>query len=193
MGAPDQKLQNRGEQLLSTSADHILLVAREPGLRYLLREELKEQLACPVEACSPEELARTPHLAVGAQVAATPGAARDVHPVLPSQRLATKLVFASAEDQVGMVERLDRPSIIALVSVSPLFLETARGMLSPVVGDRHALIEHLLSAAGLRRLASADLVLCDSIAERQIKHSRSVRYRLVSKQSLAELEQALQG
>ncbi len=165
-----QQLRQRvQERLMLQPPDHFLLVSKETGMRYLLWEELKDKLSFPVEACSLEELASNRELAAGALVVTAPGVIQEVMPLVPKDRPAIPLTFSGAEEHLELIRKLREPSVIAVVSVSERFLITAKGLLSPVVGQRHTLQEYLMPLKGSTTLGAADVVFCDSIAHVELK------------------------
>ena len=79
-----QQLRQRvQERLMAQSPDHILVVSIEPGMRHLLRVELKENLPVSVETCSLDELLAQPSLSAGALLVTPPGLVPDITPLVP--------------------------------------------------------------------------------------------------------------
>lgn len=179
------------ERLLAHPPDHVLVVSDEPGLRELIRVELAQQLTCSVLACSISDLAANRARAIGALVVGPHGNMHECTPFLPKDRPPISIAFNSAEKQVAQVRTLREPTAIAVVSISDLFLRTARGVFAPALGERHTMREYLLSSEKPSGLASFGLVFCDSIAATQIKAKNLVRYRLVSAESLENIGIAL--
>src|ERR1700730_4048374 len=71
MGYSLQALRQRvRERLLAEPPDHILVLEEEAGLRRIIRQEIEQTLAWPVESCSVKEFLAEPGLAIGAQVVA---------------------------------------------------------------------------------------------------------------------------
>ena len=66
------------------------------------------------------------------------------------------ITFSPADEFVEMIRQFDQPSMIALVSISELFLRTARGLFAPVVGSRHTMREYFLPSESPRSLIAAD-------------------------------------
>ena len=189
-----QQLRQRvQERLMALPPDHLLVVSKEPGLRHLLREELKEKLTFPVEACSTDEVSLNPELMLGALVVGPPGTIPTIASLVPKDRPAIPITFSAVDEHVKMIHELRKPSTIAVVSISQAVLQTARGVLAPVIGDRHTLREYLLPAENLRSLEVTDLVLCDLIAHRRVRARHRVPYRLVSPACLKELSTAMEG
>ena len=182
-----QQLRQRvQERLLALPPNHLLVVSQDPGLRHLIREELKEKLTFPAEACSTEELSLRPDLMMGALVVVTPGAITQIAPLVPKDRPPVSITLSPLDEHVKMIHQLKRPSTIAVVSISQVVLQTARGVLAPILGDRHTLRVYLLPVDDTSGLAVNDLVLCDVICYRQVSARKSVLYRLVSPACLEE-------
>ena len=189
-----QQLRKRVEErLMALPPDHLLVVSEDRGLRLLLREELKEKLSFPVESCSTEELSLNPELTMGALVVAPPGSIPKVAPLVPKERPAISLTFSTVDEHIKTIQELQKPSTIAVVSISQAVLNTARGILAPVVGDRHSMREYLLPCENLRGLEVTDLVLCDMIAHRRVRARKLLPYRLVSPTCLKQLSTAMEA
>ncbi len=189
-----QQLRQRVEErLMALPPDHLLVVSSDPGLRHLLREELKAQLTCPVESCATDELSLNPELMMGAQVVGAPGAIPQIAPLVPKDRPAIPLTFSTVDEHLKTIRELQKPSTIAVVSISQIVLNTARGILAPVVGNRHTLREYLLPTEDLRGLEVTDLVLCDLIAHRRVRARKLLPYRLVSPACLEQLSTAMEA
>ena len=189
-----QQLRKRVEErLMALPPDHLLVVSKDRGLRLLLREELKEKLSFPVESCSTEELSLNPELTMGALVVGPPGSIPKVAPLVPKDRPAISLTFSTVDEHIKTIQELQKPSTIAVVSISQAVLNTARGILAPVVGDRHSMREYLLPCENLRRLEVTDLVLCDMIAHRRVRARKLLPYRLVSPTCLKQLSTAMEA
>jgi hypothetical protein len=101
------------------------------------------------------------------------------------------LEFGAADEHVEMVRRRREPSVVAVISVSQGFLQTARSLLAPAVGRRHVVQEFLLPLPDPKALAAADVVFADSIAVREVKHRGLIPYRLITPASLSYLASAL--
>ncbi|MDA2931535.1 hypothetical protein MYX84_16590 [Acidobacteria bacterium AH-259-O06] len=173
--------------------DHLLVVSSDSGMRHLLREELKEKLSFPVEACSTDELSLNPELMMGALVVGPPGAIPKIASLVPKDHPAIPITFSAVDEHVKMIHELRKPSTIAVVSISQAVLQTARGVLAPVIGERHTIREYLLPAENLRGLEVTDLVLCDLIAHRRVRARNRVPYRLVSPACLKQLSAAMEA
>ncbi len=188
-----QQLRGRvQERMLAQAPDHILVLSADSGMRVLYRMELKESLDYAVESCSPSELVANPGLAIGALVLAAPGIVRDVVAALPKDRSPIPITYSSADQQVEMVRSLERASMIAVVSISKYFLQTARGVLAPFAGQRHSIREYLLTGEDdPDSMGGADLVICDSIAHRVVrtrtKKEKVVPYRLIGPQCIERI------
>ena len=189
-----QSLRERvRERLLAEPPDHILVVEADAGLRRLMREEIRAVINWPVEVCSRLELAANPGLGIGALAVAAHYAIPDVNPLLPKDRPAIPLEFGGADEQVDMIRKRREPSVVAVVSVSEGFLQTASRVLATAAGRRHVLQEFLLPLPDAKALAAADVVFADSLAAREVKHRGVVPYRLIAPASLSYLASALKA
>ncbi len=187
-----QQLRQRvRERMLLHPPDHFLVVEQEPGLRQLLREEIKENLGLPVDACSRSELSANQGLAIGALVVSPPGTVRETTPLVPKDRPPIQITYNTAGLHVELVRQLRAPSVIAVVSVSEPFLQTARGLLAAAVGRQHTMREFFLPLEKSINLDAADVVFCDTIARRQVKAPKTVPCRLISSASLEHLASAI--
>ena len=230
-------------RLLAEPSDHLLLVAPERDLAELIRAEIGETLGYEPEACSASMLQQNPSIAIGAILITPSYFAGKVQPAVSADRTVVPVSYSPADEHIAAVRNLSQPSVIGVVSVSPLFLETANGLLAPAIGRRHSFREFLLQkpagSAGQLRLADYfpneqslnlsdtwrlpderfgdrfrlshvpgeaacelssspdfkgfDLLFCDSLGYAVVKHRKSVRYRLISDESLAEIENVANG
>ena len=189
-----QSLRDRvRERLLAEPPDHILVIEADAGLRRLLQEEICAAINFPVEVCSRIELAAHPGLGIGALAVAAHYAIPDVNPLLPRDRPAVPLHFGAADEHLEMIRKRREPSVVAVVSVSAGFLQTARSVLAPAIGRRHVLQEFLLPLSDTKVLAATDVIFADSIAVRELKHHGVVPYRLITPASLDYLASALRA
>jgi len=189
-----QSLRQRvRERLLAEPPDHILVVEADAGLRRLLQAEIRAAINWPVEVCSRLELASNPGLGIGALAVAAQYAIPDVDPLLPRDRPAIPLAFGAADEHVELIRRRREPSVVAVVSVSEGFLQTASRVRATAAGRRHVLQEFLLPLPDPKALAAVDMVFADSIARREVKHRNIVPYRLIAPASLEYLASALRG
>ena len=169
------------------------MVEADAGLRRLLQEEIRAAINWPVEVCSRVELAANPGLGIGALAVAAHYAIPDVNPLLPKDRPAIPLEFGAADEQVELIRQRREPSVVAVVSVSEGFLQTACRVLATAAGRRHVLQEFLLPLPDPKALAAVDVVFADSIAVREVKHRNVVPYRLIAPASLTYLASALRA
>jgi len=122
----------------------------------------------------------------------------DVDCLCPKDRPPVALAFTSAEEHLDQLRRLREPSLIAVVSGSEAFLETAAGYLAPAVGRRHSLRKSLLPLRTLQDLGAVDIVFCDSIAfdllaSRSAKSPKIVHYHLIASASVQYLATAMES
>jgi hypothetical protein len=146
-----------------------------------------------VQACTPEELEANPGLAIGALAVAPVYSIGKADKLFPKDRPVVAIMFNKADDHIQRIRELGQPSTIAVVSGSPRFLEVARGILAPAIGTRHQLREVLLPEDSLTGSRAVDLVFCDSIAKRRLRHPRLVHYQIASPKSLEEIAGAMKA
>jgi DNA-binding transcriptional regulator YhcF (GntR family) len=180
-------------RLLAQPPDRVLVVEEEPGLRLLLREEIRAVLHRPTEGCTLSDLATDPGVAIGALTVAAQYAIADVDPLVPKGMPAIPLAFSLADEQVELLRKLQQPSIIAVVSVSEVFLKTARSFLAPAMGQRHTLREFSFPLDEPTALTAVDLVFADSIVRSRVKHPNIIQYQLIQPSSLEYLITALKS
>jgi GntR family transcriptional regulator len=140
MGYTLQALRLRvRERLLAQPPDHVLVVAQEPGLGEIMRAEIRESLGWSAQGCSYDQFAAEPGLAIGAQVLVANHLMEHVKPLVSPSRPAIGIVYSQAAEQVDLIRKLQKPSVVAVVSVSELLLKTARSLLAPAIGRKHTL------------------------------------------------------
>jgi GntR family transcriptional regulator len=181
------------KRLLAEPADHILVVEEESGLREVICREVQEKLKLPVLSCSLEDLYKQPELAAGAQVFAPNHIMKELRSRVPLVRPSVSIHFCGVDDHLQLIRRLKRPSVIAAVSVSQSLLKTARALLAPAIGRRHAFEEFLLTNEKRIELRGVDLAFCDSLAIPKIGCRQKIHYRLVSPSCFEDLSLAFQA
>ncbi len=170
---------------------HILVISIDFGMRLLIQQELRQSLKFPVQECTPEALLRNPELAVHALVVGPPGAVAQVGPALSKDHPRVAVKFPNVDRYFEMIRQFNKPSVMGVVSVSELLLQTAEGILSPAIGRRHTLQTYFLPAEGDLNLAAVDLVMCDSIARRRVQARNMAEYRVVSPEALNAVSEAM--
>jgi DNA-binding transcriptional regulator YhcF (GntR family) len=180
-------------RLLAQPPDHVLVVEDEPGLRRLLQSEIQAAMGQPAEVCSVAELAAQPGLAIGALAAAGHYCIGMVEALAPKSVPPISLAFSAADEHLEVLRKLSQPSIIAVVSVSPAFLQTARGLLGPVLGRRHVTRDFCFPLEDPRAVKAADLVFADSISRPYIKHKKVFLYQLIAASSMEYLCSAMKS
>src|SRR5262249_37392934 len=105
-------------------------------------------------------------------------------PVLP-------VIYSAADDQLQLIRSLRRPSVIAVVSASQVFLTVARSLLIPAAGRTHSIREILLRDEKPSVARSADIIFCNSIAKRSIRDPKAIHYRLIAAESLKYISAAM--
>jgi hypothetical protein len=192
MGYTLQALRQRvRERLLAQRPDHLLVVEQEPGLRKIIQAEVREKLGWPTESCSVEAFMKEPGLAIGAQVLVANHLIEDMKPLVSRNRPAIGVVYSRAVGLVSLVRTLEKPSVIAVVSVSASLLKTARSLLAPELGNRHSLKEELAASDIPISLGAVDLVFCDSITISTVRSHRKVHYELIAADCLEHIAASL--
>jgi DNA-binding transcriptional regulator YhcF (GntR family) len=180
-------------RLLAQPPDRVLVIEEESGLRSLLQEEIRAVLGRPVEGCMLSELATDPGMGIGALTVAAQYAIADVDPLVPKGVPAVPLAFSVADEQLEILRKLKQPSVVAVVSVSGVFLKTARSLLVPALGQRHTLREFSFPLEDPTALSAVDVVFADSIVRSRVKHSNVIQYQLIRPSSLEYLVTALKS
>jgi GntR family transcriptional regulator len=198
MGYSLQTLQGRVlERLFEQAPDHILVVEEEAELSLIIQAEICSRIGRSVATCSPEQLKKSPELVLGAQVAAPDYASQRLKGLVPEHQAGVMLKFVGADEHVELIRSLTQPSMIAIASVSPTLLKTARSLLAPVLGRRHTLRKFLIPLKGHTDLRGADIAFCDSLALPLVRCNNKIHYRLVAPDCLDDLaavfEYAVQG
>ena len=189
MGYTLQALTQRvRERLLAQPPDHILVVSEESGLRELIRAEVRQKLHYLAEVCSPEEFAAHPARAVGAQIFAP------VHVINGlNAKFVITITYSKADEQVGLIRALKKPSIVAAVSVSESLLTRARGMFAAAIARRHTYREVVMPNRGQMNLSGVDLAFCDSLSIDRVRCKGKVQYSLVSSSCLQQFAAAIEA
>jgi GntR family transcriptional regulator len=188
-----QLRQQVRERLLAQPPDHILVIDDDPGLRQLLQEEIRPAVRWPLRGCSQEQLRLNQGLAVGALPVVAQHHLPEVALLLPETRPAISVTYCLADEHLRMIRSLREPSIIALVSVSGIFLKTARGLLASVLENRHTLCEFLWPLQKASDVRAAALVFCDTIAFHHVRHPHRVLYRLTVPSAVEYIANAMES
>lgn len=189
-----QELRERVRQrLLTESPDHVLVVEQNAGLRELMREELRAVVKCPVHGCAQDDLLANPGLAIGALAVTPQHALRQVQPLFPKDRAVLPVRYALADEHLKIIRALRKPSVVAVVSSSGLFLEVARSLLAPSMGKRHELREIHLENEQPGAARAADVIFCDTIARKSIRSPKVIHYPLLSRDSLNYVVTAMES
>jgi len=175
------------KRLFTVPPDHILVVEEEAGLCQLLQAEISAHVGRRVETCSPEQFAKTPELAVGAQVVAPDYVLPLLKRLVPGNRPCISLTFSGADEHGAFIRNLAEPSTIGVASVSEALLKTARSLLALVVGQRHTFRGFLVSLNSEVDLRGMDVVFCDSLAMPVVRCRRKIHYRLIAPRCLEDL------
>lgn len=192
MGYTLQALRLRvRERLLAQPPDHVLVVAQEPGLGEIMRAEIRESLGWSAQGCSYDQFVAEPGLAIGAQVLVANHLMEHVKPLVSPSRPAIGIVYSQAAEQVGLIRKLQKPSVVAVVSVSELLLKTARSLFAPAIGRKHTLNEVLVVEGVPIHLGTADLVFCDTVTISMVRSRQKIHYRLIATDCLEHIGTSL--
>jgi DNA-binding transcriptional regulator YhcF (GntR family) len=179
------------ERLLIEPPDHILVIEQDPGLRAILQHEAGEKLNWSTRGCTFEEFEREPGLAIGAQVLVANHLLGAVQPLVSQSRPAIGLVYSPIAEQLDLIQKLKKPSIVAVASVSETLLRTARSVMAAAVGRRHTFQEILAVEGEPVRIGAADLIFCDSITFGWVRSRKKAGYQLVTVDCLEHIAASL--
>lgn len=180
-------------RLLAEPPDHVLVVEDELGLRRLMQEEIGGALALTVEGCSLKDLATHPGLAIGALTVTGQYSIGEVDALVPKSVPAIPLTYGVVDEHLELLQKLKHPSMIAVVSVSAAFLQTARSLLAPALGRLHTMQGFRFPLDDPKAVRAADLVFADSIAHPRVKHSKVFHCGLIAPDSLDYLCTAMKS
>jgi hypothetical protein len=113
--------------------------------------------------------------------------------LIPKELPAVPIVFCNGDELIQMLHKLRDPSVIAVVSVSQYILRVAQGFLAPAIARRHTLTTYLFPFEDPKALNGADVIICDSIAMREVKGPKRFHYRLSAPASIQYLSSAMQS
>ncbi|HYY69086.1 MAG TPA: GntR family transcriptional regulator [Terriglobales bacterium] len=144
-----QQLRERvRDRLLLEPADHLLIVAPERELGEVMVEEIRQAVGPTLAKCQITELRWNLGTAIGAMLLAPAYLINDLERILPKPRPLVPITYSAVDDHLAAVHNLRNPSTVGVISVSAVFLKTARGLLAPAVGGRHSFHEFLLQPPG---------------------------------------------
>jgi len=132
------------DRLLMEPPDHLLVVAPEKALGELMIEEIRQSTGQILAECPIADLQKNVGLAIGAKLLMAIYLSADVERILPRPRPLVPLTYSPVDDHLAAIRGLSHPSTVGVISVSPLFLQTARSLLAQAVGRRHSFHEFLL-------------------------------------------------
>jgi DNA-binding transcriptional regulator YhcF (GntR family) len=144
-----QQLRERvRDRLLLEPADHLLIVAPEKELGEVMVEEIRQAAGPTLAECPITELQRNLGMAIGARLLTPVYLVDDLERMLPKPRPIVPITYSLADDHLAAIRNLCDPSTVGVISVSKVFLKTARGLLAPAIGGRHSFHEFLLQLPG---------------------------------------------
>jgi hypothetical protein len=142
---------------LAEPADHLLLVAPEREFGELIRAEIHEATGHEPDACSVSVLQQNPSVAIGAVLVTPSYYVAKIEATGLADRIVVPVSYSPADEHFAAISRLPQASVIGVVSVSALFLETANGLFGAAIGSRHSFREFLLCPAGASNAGEARL------------------------------------
>ena len=113
--------------------DHLLIVSTDNGLASILKSELQENVSCEIRQCSREDLPEQSRRLPGVLIVWIAGAAPAFDPLVPKGIPCYSITICDPTEHMERIRQLRQPSVIAVVSVSKLFLERATGVISPLL------------------------------------------------------------
>ena len=152
-----------------------------------MKSELQENVSCEIRQCSREDLPEQSRRLPGVLIVWIAGAAPAFDPLVPKGIPCYSITICDPTEHMERIRQLRQPSVIAVVSVSKLFVERATGVISPLLGALHSLSEYLLPVDGRLTLNGADLVFSDSVSLPRIQARNIRRYRVISRESLEQI------
>jgi DNA-binding transcriptional regulator YhcF (GntR family) len=151
-----QQLRDRVRDLLLLEpADHLLIVAPERELGEVMVEEIHQAIGSTLADCPIRELQRNLGMAIGAMLVTPAYLVDDLQRILPKPRPMVPMTYSVADDHLNVIHNLIHASTVGVISVSAVFLKTARGLLAPAIGGRHSFHEFLLQLPGTDAIPGA--------------------------------------
>ena len=191
MGYSLRALREAARARLLVVPDRFLVVEKETELGRIIQAEIFAALHVSIDVCAPEALTSHPELAAGAEVVVPDHALHSLKSLVPRNRPPLPLKFSEPDEHLEFVQKLKEPSIIAVVSVSPTFLRTARSLLAAAIGKRHTLQEFLVPQRLQLTLKGTDYAFCDTLAMPIVKCRRKFHYQLIDSECLKDLAATL--
>jgi hypothetical protein len=149
-----------------------------------MEAEVRNALGWPLRSCSVTELRADHALAIGSLAVTAQYNLPAIAILIPKERPPLSVAFTPADRYALHISQLRQPSMIAVVSISEIFLRTARSLFAPAEQRGHSLCEFRLPLDNRDALRAADLVFCDSVAISSIRHRKAIHYRLIPQESL---------
>lgn len=126
------------EHLQRQTKDHWIVIAPETALAELISEEIRLSTARRSQAFGILSLLDAQEL-TGAVVISPNILVEKVKALSPSYRNIIPISYSPADEYLGQIRSLPKPSVVGVLSMSLAFLKTARGVLGPAIGKRHTL------------------------------------------------------
>jgi DNA-binding transcriptional regulator YhcF (GntR family) len=184
--APEDVLQRLEHLVRPRAYERIILAEPDPGMREILRVELREHLNVPME-----DLADSISQPLGSIVVALPTRAAKVRRSLPADALFIPLRVRSVPTSLEGQSRPGPEVVVSIVSRSEEIRHWARAVLIAVGIDPDAISEIDTSASDWKgRIAGGTVVVTDMVAAREMPAGSQPKiFRIVADSSLAELKQ----
>lgn len=187
---PAQVLRRLEQLVLPRQYSSLLVVDPEAGMREILKSELEDHLALPVDALSPEDLAKAAPSAT-CLVAALHTRAASVRELLPPGAPFMTLRLRSVGASLAGQPRPSVNAVVSIVSKSAGFRTSSREVLIAVGLDPECLceIDSTLPDWQQRTTASA-LIITDAVSLRGLPDGHSARvFRVIADSCIDEIKQ----
>lgn len=139
------------KRLLEQPPDHFLVVAPDPGMGELMREEIRERIGYAPLACSSSLLQQNPAIGIGAILVAPAYLVDTLGFIAPHRRRLLPVTYSPLDPIIATITKLSQPSMIGVLSLSKAGLKTLSGMFAPVVGSRHSIHLFLVERLGAKQ------------------------------------------
>lgn len=174
-------------RLLAEPPEYFLVVEEELGLQEIICHEIRERFDWPVKRCSPEQLIEKRKLDSTVQIVVPSHIVWDLSSQMSPDRPPICLTFSNVAEHIRQIQALEKPSVVATVSISQSLLKTARGLFAHAIGDRHVLQEFLVRPNDRADVGGVDLAFCDSVVMNFVSCRHKVRYQLIASSCFDDL------
>jgi DNA-binding transcriptional regulator YhcF (GntR family) len=156
------------DYLRSQRSERWFAIGPDLQLAELISEEIRRATGQHSQACSIEPLFRSPELFTGAVLIAPHPLVDEIEDMPTSCKKLLSVFYTRLDNYLAQIRGLAEPSVIGVLSTSPTFLRTVRGVLGAAIGERHTLKMLLLENSkshkpshldNTRKLAEAKVAL----------------------------------